>query len=267
MYVDREWLRFWKRVAVSPGGCWLWAGKTSKGYGRFWSIDGSRTVAAHRWLYERAVGPIPEGAHLDHRCLVKTCVNPEHLEPVTVKENVRRHYGSFDTDPSRCRYGHPLEGDNLYVTPRGHSTCRECRRRSVERNERKRGLRQGPRNEAKTECPQGHPLSGDNLYATPEGRRACKTCRRETLRKSRREARKDPAALAALRAREAEYAREARDRKRGKPPAKPNAEKTHCPQGHPYQGDNVRVIAGSRRCVTCLRETSARAYARRKLAP
>jgi hypothetical protein len=71
-----------------PDGCWLWTGTLRSGYGRF-RADG-RLVQAHRYSYERAVGPIPADRQLDHLCRVRRCVNPDHLEPVTPSENVLR---------------------------------------------------------------------------------------------------------------------------------------------------------------------------------
>jgi hypothetical protein len=72
-------------------GCVLWMGPVAgkdRLYGVFW--DGGRRVYAHRWIYEKVVGPIPEGYELDHICGHKNCVRPSHLEPVTHKENARR---------------------------------------------------------------------------------------------------------------------------------------------------------------------------------
>jgi hypothetical protein len=70
---------------VSASGCWLWQGYlNADGYGSL----GHR--AAHRLYYERHVGAIPPGLTLDHTCGVRSCVNPDHLEPVTQGENVRR---------------------------------------------------------------------------------------------------------------------------------------------------------------------------------
>lgn len=71
--------------------CWLWTGfQRGKGYGGFQLKTGA--VSAHRFAYENLVGDIPAGKQIDHLCMVKLCVNPNHLEPVTSKENNYRAY-------------------------------------------------------------------------------------------------------------------------------------------------------------------------------
>ena len=69
-------------------GCWLWSNKLQKGYGMF-KYNGKR-VMAHRVSYVAFSGDIPEGHVVDHLCATKSCVNPDHLEAVTVSENSRR---------------------------------------------------------------------------------------------------------------------------------------------------------------------------------
>lgn len=71
-------------------GCWVWQRVRDRhGYGRTHRESG-KTALAHRVYYERLVGPIPDGLQLDHLCRNHACVNPEHLEPVTNRENVIR---------------------------------------------------------------------------------------------------------------------------------------------------------------------------------
>ena len=74
-------------------GCWLWAGEINRnGYGTFrkWVNGRRKRIMAHRWIYEQMVGPIPSGAVLDHRCSVRRCCNPMHLEAVSVAVNTHR---------------------------------------------------------------------------------------------------------------------------------------------------------------------------------
>jgi hypothetical protein len=89
--VWHRYYRFWDKVQDRPKGegCWLWEGAiNSQGYGNFW--DGVRFVKAHRFAYECLIGEIPEGLTIDHLCRVRHCVNPSHLEPVTMRENFLR---------------------------------------------------------------------------------------------------------------------------------------------------------------------------------
>lgn len=74
-------------------GCWLWLGvKRKHGYGA--KFLNGKLVQAHRYIYELHRGPIPDGLFLDHLCRNPSCVNPDHLEPVTNAENLRRGKGT-----------------------------------------------------------------------------------------------------------------------------------------------------------------------------
>jgi hypothetical protein len=129
--------RFWERVDMTgplplirgaAGECWLWTGGAdSYGYGRFW--DGSKQVISHRWAYQRMNGPIPHGLVLDHLCRVHRCVRPDHLEPVTQGENVRRGLtGQKNAQKTACPRGHAYTEQNTRRR-NGRRECRACIKR------------------------------------------------------------------------------------------------------------------------------------------
>ena len=70
-------------------GCFVWMGhRDQKGYGKVFHAGSAKLV--HRLSFEVARGSIPEGLDIDHVCAFKSCLNPDHLEPVTAAENNRR---------------------------------------------------------------------------------------------------------------------------------------------------------------------------------
>jgi hypothetical protein len=114
--------RFWARVDAG-GDCWLWtAARDRDGYGRF----GRHGSAAHRFAYQELVGPSPEGLVIDHLCRNPPCVNPDHMEPVTIGENVRR---GMRLRAGYCKAGHRMDEVNTLIhrTKRGvRHQCRTC---------------------------------------------------------------------------------------------------------------------------------------------
>lgn len=124
--------RFWEKVDRT-GGCWIWtAAEDGKGYGAFGVAEGL-TVKAHRFAYEDLAGPVPAGLQLDHLCRNRLCVNPDHLEPVTNRENTIRGLAP-STNAARlkarthCKYGHEFTAENTRLTREGWRDCRACRR-------------------------------------------------------------------------------------------------------------------------------------------
>lgn len=114
--------RILAHIGVDENGCWLWqANKNSGDYGQMTigsRSDGSRTNAmAYRVSYEAFKGKVPAGLHLDHLCRVHACVNPEHLEPVTPKENNHRGNPAWKQAQAKthCLRGHELSGKNIYA--------------------------------------------------------------------------------------------------------------------------------------------------------
>jgi hypothetical protein len=119
---ESDAIRLSHLYAIQPGGCWLWQGAIDRvGYGEVW-WRGKRH-RAHRAVYAALRGEWPVH-ELDHLCRVKHCVNPDHLEPVSHSENLRRHYAKT---VEACPYGHPYDEDNTYMD-KGKRRCRECMR-------------------------------------------------------------------------------------------------------------------------------------------
>lgn len=72
-------------------GCTLWTGcRNNMGYGAVRVDHGGKGkvhIYAHRFAWMLLNGPIPDGLIVRHRCDTPACVNPEHLELGTMKDN------------------------------------------------------------------------------------------------------------------------------------------------------------------------------------
>lgn len=68
---------------------------------------------------------------MDHLCRRPSCVNPEHLEPVTRSENLRRGnvgqsgLAQLNKAKTHCPKGHPYDEENTYHY-KGSRYCRQC---------------------------------------------------------------------------------------------------------------------------------------------
>lgn len=130
MNMSKRLQLFFDKVKVDPEtGCWLWQGYvTVHGYGQFW--NGDRLVGAHVFGYEAHKGPVPDGLDLDHLCRVRRCVNPDHLEAVTRRENLLRGLTipAAKAAQTHCEHGHEFTEANTYRGANGKRSCRICRR-------------------------------------------------------------------------------------------------------------------------------------------
>lgn len=133
---------FWSRVDKLTEPCWIWQGRTDRlGYGRY----GTGNLIAHRVAYEFMVGPIPDGLTLDHLCRNRRCVNPAHLEAVTLHTNILRGQApaARNARKTHCGRGHEFTAENTYWRADGGRECRQCQRicQRIHRERRKETAR------------------------------------------------------------------------------------------------------------------------------
>ena len=184
MEIVRRYIR--ERISVQDCGhasaCWLWTRCRRDGYGRL-DLAG-RAHQAHRISYEAFVGTIPAGLEIDHLCCVTNCVNPDHLEPVTGQENLRRravrrglNFGKRRLPPkaktgatpvrpgkgprTHCKNGHEYSSDNTVIGKRGTRRCVTCHKAELARYaRRRREIRAAAR-----KSPGGGGCNGQRLYS------------------------------------------------------------------------------------------------------
>lgn len=175
--------RFWQKVDKNtPTGCWNWTGsKGPLGYGSI-RIQ-QQLYRAHRFAYTLLKGTDISGLELDHLCRNPSCVNPDHLEPVTHQENCRRGMWAMKT---HCPQGHAYMPENTQHPPGRGRRCRTCsRERNLKRYHEMHGY--SPHFQAsKTHCKNGHVFDQANTRYRPNGGRVCRTCARDWQRRKTR---------------------------------------------------------------------------------
>ncbi len=129
-----------------PTACWRWTGWRDR-YAQM--RIGLKAPLVHRLTWGLKYGPVPEGLQLDHLCRVRLCVNPDHLEPVTCRENILRGEGvcAANARKTHCPSGHEYTDTNTY-NHRGKRQCWTCKR-ATQRRRYEREARHG-------ENPEGH---------------------------------------------------------------------------------------------------------------
>lgn len=97
---------------VQENGCWVWSkGKNHKGYGET-TWKGIGRISAHRASHLAFKGQITKGLEIDHLCNTRACVNPEHLELVSHRENIQRKWLRLGIDRQK--------------SPTIHLICKNC---------------------------------------------------------------------------------------------------------------------------------------------
>jgi hypothetical protein len=124
--------RILRSIVIDGNGCWIWQKYCDRdGYGRIGiKVDGRpRTTGAHRIAFVEWRGEIPEGLEPDHACEVRPCVNPDHMELKTHRDNVQRSVPNRRPDSDHCRRGHLIDEANTYHRPGRPdlAICRTCR--------------------------------------------------------------------------------------------------------------------------------------------
>ena len=127
------------KIAVdSATSCWLWQAARLHGkYGRVW-FNG-KNYAAHRIVYELLIGEITEET-LDHLCGVCYCVNPNHLQPASVKDNILRGNGppAQNARKTHCPVGHALDKRSSRSDGTTFRYCSICSREHTRKRDAKR---------------------------------------------------------------------------------------------------------------------------------
>ena len=116
--------RFWSKVNKT-NYCWIWTASVNEhGYGQF-RFNG-KTSKAHRVSYELIYGSIDAMLVIDHLCKNRLCVNPDHLDLTSQKENVRRGLAGKVNNPqtqkTHCKRGHEFSG----IRKDGARNCHKC---------------------------------------------------------------------------------------------------------------------------------------------
>ena len=130
---------FDNNIEIVPfSGCWIWLGSIAKnGYGKI----GAKL--AHRVSFIKKHGGIPEGLQIDHLCRTRCCVNPDHLEAVTQKENILRSnsWSAKNAKKTHCDNGHEYTESNTITRVNGWRLCGICDAEHKRRSRAKAKLR------------------------------------------------------------------------------------------------------------------------------
>ena len=119
---------FATKFRIKKDNCWVWVGTTGRNKGRGNFRYNHTNYIAYNFLYRVLKGELPPGLVLDHLCRNPTCVNPKHLEPVTLVENVMRGNSphAINARKKYCKYGHLFGEQGEWAKKLGRRECTTC---------------------------------------------------------------------------------------------------------------------------------------------
>jgi hypothetical protein len=173
IYDSNAWVgdpikRLMSRVEKSKDSCWVWNGALVRGYGVI-NIN-NKTEYVHRVVFAAYSKKFNKRLTLDHKCRNPRCVNPDHLEPVSRSENIRRM--NMAQPRNKCRKGHLYS--EYGKTKSG--MCIKCYENSPSRRKNSekepKPYKQLVRSDYKTHCSNGHEYSQVGRFASGN----CRQC-------------------------------------------------------------------------------------------
>lgn len=128
---------------ISTDDCMLYGGSiNTDGYGII--LANGKQYRAHRIMYENWTKSSLGELYCDHLCRVRSCINPDHIEPVDNVTNIMRGEApsAQNARKTHCSEGHEFTGRNLRVNKKGWRICRACAAAWQKRNRaRRRAMR------------------------------------------------------------------------------------------------------------------------------
>jgi len=118
-----------RSVKDKNSNCWNWLG--SRSANKYGCIHfRGRTQKTHRVSYILFVGEIPKDLTIDHICRNTLCINPAHLRPMSLIDNIMAGNGICvkNKNKTHCVNGHDITNGYVWKRKIGNPVrvCRKC---------------------------------------------------------------------------------------------------------------------------------------------
>lgn len=190
--LDRSMKKISSKMMIQQSGCWVLPKKIRTDWYSYLSFSGD-SLLAHRVSWLLAGMDITPGLCIDHKCENKRCINPFHLQELTLGQNILKGncLQAKNKRKTHCHAGHPLSGDNLRIERNGTKrTCITCKREGLIARKSKRraalGLPPVVLNKDKTHCLNGHNFVTNGYTDLKTNKRVCRTCQTLRMREYRK---------------------------------------------------------------------------------